>query len=310
MDIKNVIEERNNSWKNNLEIPKWVKLEDVSLDQFFTKKEIAKQYYEKMLYFLKKEKINIKDCLFIEPSAGSGSFFELLPKNQRIGLDLYPMNDKILKKDFFEWKLPKTNKKIVFIGNPPFGYRAWLALNFMNHASKFADYIFFILPMSFQSEGKGSPKYRVKNMKLVYSENVPNDSFYKPDGRKIKINALWQYWSKGKNEIPNFNIFKEYIDIFTVDQRKERLCGQEKMKQADYFLQRTFYNESPKLVKSFSEVKYLCGYGMIFKKNKNKIKKILSSIDWKNYSNLAAHNCRHISMYHIKNALNDGGLNG
>ena len=123
MDIKNVIEERNNSWKNNLEIPKWVKLEDVSLDQFFTKKEIAKQYYEKMLYFLKKEKINIKDCLFIEPSAGSGSFFELLPKNQRIGLDLYPMNDKRLKKDFFEWKLPKTNKKIVFIGNPPFGYR-------------------------------------------------------------------------------------------------------------------------------------------------------------------------------------------
>ena len=57
VDIKNVIEERNNSWKNNLEIPKWVKLEDVSLDQFFTKKEIAKQYYEKMLYFLKKEKI-------------------------------------------------------------------------------------------------------------------------------------------------------------------------------------------------------------------------------------------------------------
>jgi len=41
VDIKNVIEERNNSWKNNLEIPKWVKLEDVSLDQFFTKKEIC-----------------------------------------------------------------------------------------------------------------------------------------------------------------------------------------------------------------------------------------------------------------------------
>ena len=272
MNIESIIKERNKGWKKKPEIPEWVDLEDVSLDQFFTKPEIAKKYYLKTLKFLKKENINIEDCLFVEPSAGDGSFFKLLPKNQRIGLDLYPMAEGIIKKDFLNWTPPKTDKKIIFIGNPPFGYRAWLALNFMNHASKFADYIFFILPMSFQSEGKGSSKYRVKNMKLIHSEIIPNDSFYEPNGKIVKINALWQYWTKGENKIPNFNLFNKYIDIFTVDQRKERLCGQEKMDKADFFIQRTFYNEAPKLVKNFSDVKYTSGYGIILKKNKKIIK--------------------------------------
>jgi hypothetical protein len=308
MNIESIIKERNKGWKKKPEIPEWVDLEDVSLDQFFTKPEIAKKYYLKTLKFLKKENINIEDCLFVEPSAGDGSFFKLLPKNQRIGLDLYPMAEGIIKKDFLNWTPPKTDKKIIFIGNPPFGYRAWLALNFMNHASKFADYIFFILPMSFQSEGKGSSKYRVKNMKLIHSEIIPNDSFYEPNGKIVKINALWQYWTKGENKIPNFNLFNKYIDIFTVDQRKERLCGQEKMDKADFFIQRTFYNEAPKLVKNFSDVKYTCGYGIILKKKKKIIKKILSETNWKKHSNLAAHNCRHISMYHIIKALIEGGL--
>ncbi|MBP6713849.1 MAG: SAM-dependent methyltransferase [Aliarcobacter sp.] len=308
MNIESIIKERNKGWKKKPEIPEWVDLEDVSLDQFFTKPEIAKKYYLKTLKFLKKENINIEDCLFVEPSAGDGSFFKLLPKNQRIGLDLYPMAEGIIKKDFLNWTPPKTDKKIIFIGNPPFGYRAWLALNFMNHASKFADYIFFILPMSFQSEGKGSSKYRVKNMKLIHSEIIPNDSFYEPNGKIVKINALWQYWTKGENKIPNFNLFNKYIDIFTVDQRKERLCGQEKMDKADFFIQRTFYNEAPKLVKNFSDVKYTCGYGIILKKKKKLIKKILSETNWEKHSNLAAHNCRHISMYHIIKALIEGGL--
>ena len=308
MNIESIIKERNKGWKKKPEIPEWVDLEDVSLDQFFTKPEIAKKYYLKTLKFLKKENINIEDCLFVEPSAGDGSFFKLLPKNQRIGLDLYPMAEGIIKKDFLNWTPPKTDKKIIFIGNPPFGYRAWLALNFMNHASKFADYIFFILPMSFQSEGKGSSKYRVKNMKLIHSEIIPNDSFYEPNGKIVKINALWQYWTKGENKIPNFNLFNKYIDIFTVEQRKERLCGQEKMDKADFFIQRTFYNEAPKLVKNFSDVKYTCGYGIILKKKKKLIKKILSETNWEKHSNLAAHNCRHISMYHIIKALIEGGL--
>jgi len=175
----------------------------------------------------------------------------------------------------------------------------------MNHASRYADYIGFILPMAFQSEGKGSPKHRVRGMRLEAAKKLDYDSFYMPDNKICKINALWQIWKKGENEIAQQIDCGEYVDLFTVDERKERLCGQEKKKNADFFLQRTYYNEKPTLVKDFSEVKYVCGYGIIIKKEKEKVVNALQSVDWDNYSNLATHNCRHISMYHIKMALMD-----
>lgn len=104
---------------------------------------------------------------------------------------------------------------------------------------------------------------------------------------------------------PDLNLCDEYIELFTVDQRKERLCGQEKMKDCKIFLQRTFYTEPPCIVDSFSKVKYCCGYGFIIKKDKEKILNLLKKADWVKYSNLATHNCRHISMYHIKQFLLD-----
>ena len=80
------------------------------------------------------------------------------------------------------------------------------------------------------------------------------------------------------------------------------------MEEADYFLQRTFYNEPPELVQDFAEVRYGCGYGLILKKERNKIEHLLNNTNWNHYSNLAVHNCRHISMYHIRQAIVDGGF--
>lgn len=290
------------------EIPRWVDLNSVSLDQFYTSPIVAKKYFNLTCDFLKKRKIDLNDCIFIEPSAGNGSFFNLLPKHNRIGLDLMPMHNGIKQADFLDWKMEKTNKKVIFIGNPPFGYRSWLALLFMNHAAEFADFICFILPMAFQSEGKGSPKNRVNGMKLTYSEIVPKNSFFEPNGSSCKINALFQIWEKGFQKTENFSLCDEYIDLFTIDNRPERLCGQDKKKLANFFLQRTYYSTPPTLVKNFKEVQYGCGYGIIIKKDKEKITQILESTNWDNYSNLAAHNCRHISMYHIKKAVINGGI--
>jgi hypothetical protein len=306
-EIDIAIELRNKNWYDNNNIPNWVNINNVGLDQFFTKNDIALHYYNSLLSFLKRKNIDINNCVFIEPSAGAGSFFGLLPEDKSIGLDIYPMAKNIIQQDFLSWEPPIEikNKIKIFIGNPPFGYRGWLALSFMNHASKFADYIGFILPMSFQSDGKGSPKNRVKNMKLEFSETLPADSFVNPSGKTEKVNALWQIWEKGENIIIDKPTCNEWVDIFTVDLRKERLCGVEKMSNADYFLQRTFYNHPPKLVTSFSDVKYVCGYGLIIKKEKAVVENLLNNANWSVYSNLAAHNCRHISMYHIEKVLTD-----
>jgi len=317
-NIQKTIEQRNKKWQSNNYIPSWVNLETVGLDQFFTKPEIAEKCYKTFMSFLKKEKIDIDEYIFIEPSAGKGDFFNLLNTHKRIGFDIMPLDKDIIKQDFLSWYPDVWNEESLFyninsvekyicIGNPPFGYRAWLALAFMRHASLFSDYIAMILPMAFQSDGKGSPKNRVENMRLVHSEILPKNSFYTPQGGKCSINALFQIWKKGRTINRSKTTCYSWIDIFTVDMRKERLCGMNKMQEADFFLQRTYYDNPPRLVTDFSLVKYVCGYGLILKKEKASVKRILDTVDWNNYSNLAAHNCHHISMYHIEKALIDKG---
>lgn len=296
---------RNQKWHNLDSIPSWVDVDDVGLDQFFTKPDIAKKCLESFQRFLRNRGVETRDYTYLEPAAGAGAFYNLLPEN-KIGLDICPMQAGIQEEDFLSWQPNAT--KFLAVGNPPFGYRGWLALTFMNKVAQIADYVGFILPMSFQSDGKGSPKRRVKGMRLVHSEVLEPNSFMSPDGKTVKINALWQIWEKGENTAELQETCNNWVDLFTVDMRKERLCGQEKIEHADFFLQRTFYSEPPQLVKSFDQVKYVCGYGLIIKRDKSNVVKTLSQVDWRKYSNLAAHNCRHISMYHIQKVLTEKGF--
>ena len=303
-----ILHDRNLAWADNPQIPDWVNPENVGLDQFFTCPETAKKCYASLCHWMKQDGACVENYKFIEPSAGTGAFYDLLPYDRRAGLDIAPFRAEYIQADFLSWTPPKNGRRIAIVGNPPFGYRAWLALAFINHAATFADYVGMILPMAFQSDGKGSPKFRVEGLRLVHSTHLPNDVFVDAGGRSVKINSLWQVWQRGVNNIGNAPTCNQWLDLFTVDNRKERLCGQERMQEADYFLQRTFYNEVPTLVKSFNEVRYVCGYGLVIKKEKRKIVKLLRMADWTYYSNLAAHNCRHISMCHIRKVLTDAGF--
>lgn len=306
-DLEQAKMRRNASWQGNALIPGWVNREKVELDRFFTRPEVAKECHADLLSVMREDGAEMGDYRFVEPSAGSGAFYELMPKGRRIGIDIVPAANGILCQDFLSWS-PGNGDKYVVLGNPPFGYRAWLALSFINHSATFADYIGMILPMAFQSDGKGSPKHRVAGASLVKSELLPSDSFVDPDGKKFKVNSLWQVWRKGESSVESQTSCDEWIDLFTVDMRKERLCGQSRLKEADWFIQRTFFGKPPRLVKSFDKVRYVCGYGLVFKKSHRQLTQLLMTVDWRNYSNLAAHNCRHISMYHIRQAVMDGGF--
>jgi len=302
----NAIAIRDRAWQKTDRIPNWVRGREIGLDQFNTLPEVAEYCWNSLQKFLKKDKVVINNYHVVEPSAGTGSFYDLLPKNNRIGIDVEKYRKDYIQQDFLTWKPRWEDEPCMAIGNPPFGYRGWLALAFINRASEFCDYVGFILPMSFQSDGKGSPKNRVTGMKLVHSEKLPEDLFVLPNGEITKINTLWQIWKKGDAPaLPDLSMCDPFVDLFTVDLRKERLCGMKKIDDCGLFLQRTYFGKHPKLVNNFSKVKYGCGYGIIVKKNKQRVVSILKNIDWDKYSNLAVHNCRHISMYHIKQALLD-----
>jgi hypothetical protein len=308
-DIKDPLAFRNIFWRQNKQIPSWVDIDQVGLDQFFTKPEIAATCWVSLLEHIKKTGIEVKKCTFIEPSAGLGAFYNLLPKNHRIGIDVEQFNTKFIRSDFLEWTPPASKYNYICIGNPPFGYRAWLALAFLNHAAKFSKLVGFIVPMAFQSRGKSNVQDRVHGLHLIHSSQLPADSFIDRNGKTAKINALWQIWApETKIKKKEQKTCEQYIDLFTVDMRKERLCGQKKLHKADFFIQRTFYSEPPQLVTSFDQVKYVCGYGIIIKNNRRVVLQALKNADWTRYSNLASHNCRHISMCHIRAVLTEHGL--
>ena len=303
------IDIRNEYWAQSDYIPSWVDTSEVGLDQFFTRPEVAKQCWESLLQHMKRDGAKEDEYKFIEPSAGLGAFYDLLPTKRRIGIDVEQFNSKYIQTDFLSWAPNKSKFNFACVGNPPFGYRAWLALAFMNHAAQFSDYVGFIVPLSFQSRGKSNVQDRVEGLSLIHSSPLPRDSFVSSSGKSLQVNALWQIWGrKGKIKEEPLPTCNEYIDLFTVDLRKERKCGHARLHEADYFLQRTFYKVPPKLVTSFDQVKYVCGYGIVIKKKRREVLKALRNADWMKHNNLASHNCKHISMCHIRAALTESGL--
>ncbi|MFV0495027.1 hypothetical protein [Mycobacterium sp.] len=160
-------------------------------DQFFTPISEAKRLIDLTINFITKNyKIDLKEYTFLEPSAGSGAFFESFPKGyKKIGLDIEPQIKSIKKMDYFDFNI---NKKTIIIGNPPFGLRGNLALRFINHSAKFADFVAFVLPPLFNSNGKGTPATRVKGFKLAKEFEIEDNNFIYPDGTKVKVNSIFQ----------------------------------------------------------------------------------------------------------------------
>jgi len=168
-------------------------------DQFFTPVNTAQICFKLFIDTITKYGENIDNFKYIEPCAGCGNFLEVLPNNT-IAMDIEPRHPSVMNYDYLDWK-PSDNNKYVVFGNPPFGLRGHMALKFINHSYEFADYVCFILPQLFESDGKGVPRKRVYKYNLIFSTKIDTD-FNEPNGNVIKINTIFQIWSKHhKNDI-------------------------------------------------------------------------------------------------------------
>lgn len=157
------------------------------LDKFYTKEEIALKCINR-IDFSKYE-------LAIDPCCGDGSFYRNLPI-KKIGIDIEPNIDNVIKHDFLTWNYNNLNidkSKIITISNPPFGKQGSLAMNFIKRSSEFSDTIAFILPLSFS---KNSIKNRIpKYYHLIYEEMLPEDSFLL-DGENYIVKCVFQIWER------------------------------------------------------------------------------------------------------------------
>jgi hypothetical protein len=158
------------------------------LDQFYTDPEYAEKFLTEITQTVD---LDSYDHL-LEPSAGTGSFYKLLDNKKRIGLDLEPKAAGVVKTDFFDW-MPPVGKKIITIGNPPFGKNAGLAVKFFNRAAEFSDAIAFIIPRTFR---KASIINRLdKNFHMIYDKTVPDYSFIF-NGAAYNVPCAAQIWQR------------------------------------------------------------------------------------------------------------------
>ena len=273
-------------------------------DQFYTPDTTAKYCYSKFLEVLTKYEDSEKDYIFIEPSAGNGSFLKILPIGKRIGLDIEPNFNEIKKQDYLDWK-PVDSKKYVVIGNPPFGLRGQLALKFINHSSKFADYVTFILPQLFESDGKGVPRKRVVGLNLIHSEKIDTD-FKSPDGKNIKVRCIFQVWSKfHKND--SYEIKKKENNIIKIyslsDGGTPSTTRNKKMfYKCDAYIPYTcFGKDQMKYYDSFDKLPRRKGYGIVFLKNKEENLKKFINTDWSKVGFLSTNSAYNIRSSQIIN---------
>lgn len=287
-------------------------------DEYFTKKEIALYCFDIFMKFLKNNKIAMNEYVFIEPSCGDLSFYNLMPES-KIGIDLNAKDNHILKKNFLDF-VPKNNKKYIVLGNPPFGLRGNLALRFINHASNFASFIAFILPPLFNSDGKGSPKKRIKNMELVHSQNLPLNSFIYPNGKEVEVATLFQIWAN-KNMLDSLNVknttqktCKNYIKIYSLsDGGTPSSTRNKKMLNAcDLYLPSTCFHSRSKpkmrIYYDFESLPNRRGYGIKILQNKKEIKQILENINWESVSFKGTNSSLNLRTSLIENALIEHGI--
>ena len=130
--------------------------------------------------------------LVIEPSAGNGSFLTRIPTSKRLGIDISPEHEDIIKQDFLTYSPPSNIGKILVVGNPPFGRVSSLAIKFFNHASKWADVIAFIIPRTFRRVSVHNKLNT--NFHLVFDEEIPMEpcSFSPP----MMVKCCFQIWEK------------------------------------------------------------------------------------------------------------------
>jgi hypothetical protein len=158
-------------------------------DQFYTNERVAKQCIAEILRLVP----SISQYVWIEPSAGKGSFLHNIPSTfDKIGLDVDPKSPDIQTQDYLTWN-PTSSKPIVVFGNPPFGRQSSLAKAFIRKSCQFASVIAFILPKSFTKPSMNnafdSLFHCIHSVELERNAFVLNDSDY-------DVPCVFQIWQK------------------------------------------------------------------------------------------------------------------
>ena len=168
------------------------------LDQFYTARNTAK-YCLNHLEEIVSPFYNLKDTTFLEPSAGDGAFLDALDKKgySWVAGDIDPQYQDIEKVDFlsdYQWGLNRDAD--IIIGNPPFGKRASLAIDFINKGLQFSDTVAFVLPIQFD---KYLTQKKINDNALLI-ESIPLEKYsFTFNNKPYDVRSVFQIWTLRKD---------------------------------------------------------------------------------------------------------------
>ena len=299
---------------------------DHFLDQYYTNPEIVDHCIITFLCIARTLDIDLKEYCIIEPSVGYGDFYKGIDITNRMGFDIdpkakgyacsyLPIIDKSIKTmDYLVWNPePEDKRKFAVLGNPPFGLRGHLALQFINHSYPFADLVGFILPPSFDSDGRGAPCKRVKGYKLAYTERLPYaNSFYYPSGQDVKISTVFQVWTKvntHKIKPRDTKTCNQFIRVYSVSGGSESYDTRN-MNMHDkcdlYFPDSCF--RGMRVYDKFSDLPHKRGYGVKILKAKKAVKKIFEQCSLEDVAYRSTNGALNLRTSLIQSILINGGI--
>lgn len=181
---------------------------NLSLDQFFTNPVVAISCIRSVTDYLEEQDVLVD--LWLEPSCGNKAFLDNLP-DPKLGIELDDnlKNKDVLISDFLKYRiLEVVYNSVIVIGNPPFGKKSKLAIEFFNHSAGHINvkHIAFIVPIQFR---KWSVQSKLnKDFSLVIDRDLPEDSFIVND-KPYKVRCCFQLWTREATSRTNLRLLEK-----------------------------------------------------------------------------------------------------
>ena len=160
------------------------------IDEFFTKPEVAEDLYRQTLEIVAHRPGYRDVTRWLEPSVGEGAFFNLLPADKRLGIDIAAKVPGVVEHDFLTYR--QFGDHVYFcIGNPPFSNG--MAVKFFNWAARVSSYIAFVVTTAFANPSVQRKLDR--HFHLLATLPVPDMAFLH-GGMETSVPTIFQIWER------------------------------------------------------------------------------------------------------------------
>lgn len=256
----------------------WNIIAKIVNDKYYTSQELAEYCVHKT-----EEVIGIDNITeYLEPSAGGGVFLDYLKQNY-IAYDIEPEDVRIQKQDFLTLNIPYKKGRCI-IGNPPFGIKNTMSVQFFKKSLQLGDYISFILPISQYKNNQ-----QMYEFNLVHSEDLGEKEY-----SDRKVHCCFNIYKRPINNCLNSKPKNKLNDIKITEVRLNNKTV------VDYDLRLIAWGAGTGKILSDEDKKYAKEFYIKISNEtyKNKIINLLKDVDWvKEYSMTATPNLLQWQVY-------------